>query len=145
MRQRRAANPTKEADYNRIWSAAHRDKRRETLRQWRAAHPEYERTRGRREYIANPGRYVYHAMKRVTAKANRIPRWLTPDDFKTIEIFYDTANHFTTVTGVKYAVDHYYPLQGKTVSGLHVPANLQVIPAALNLRKGNKHPDEFRR
>ena len=78
------------------------------------------------------------ARARQLDKAKRTPAWLTNEDKWFIEEIYDLAAKRTQATGVSWHVDHKLPLRGKTVSGLHVPMNLQVILGVENSRKGNK-------
>ena len=124
----------------RRWNARNPEAQAARQREYRAAHPVPHRLDTQRYKLANPHKPRAWNAKRWAAKMQRIPKWLTADDFRVIELFYEAATCFTRETGVRYAVDHYYPLQGKTVSGLHVPQNLRVIPAAQNARKGNRHP-----
>lgn len=76
---------------------------------------------------------------RRSAKLQRTPKWLTQTHLQQIGIFYDAASKLTKEFGIKMEVDHVVPLQGKNVSGLHVPWNLQVLPKSINCSKGNSH------
>lgn len=77
--------------------------------------------------------------KRHAAKMQRTPAWLTADDFWVLEQAYELAALRTKMLGVQFHVDHILPLQGKYVSGLHVPTNVQVIPWRDNVSKANKY------
>jgi len=65
------------------------------------------------------------------------PKWLSAKQKEQIQNIYWLAKDLKAVTGEDYHVDHIIPLQGKNVSGLHVPWNLQVLPADINLSKRN--------
>lgn len=71
--------------------------------------------------------------RRYAAKVDRTPLWLSPADKAEIDAMYLFCQVFKG-----FEVDHIVPLKGKIVSGLHVPWNLQVIPAELNRAKSNK-------
>jgi hypothetical protein len=86
----------------------------------------------------NPEKFAALVSKRRSAKLNATPKWLTKEHLEQIEELFLCARMFKLYTGEEYHVDHIVPLQGKTVCGLHVPWNLQVIPAKENLSKSNK-------
>jgi hypothetical protein len=73
------------------------------------------------------------------AKLKRTPKWLTSDDYWLIEQAYELAKLRTERFGFAWHVDHIIPLRGKLVSGLHVPHNLQVVPACENQSKSNRY------
>jgi hypothetical protein len=120
------------------YRAANREQCRAAIVAWSARNPEKVKAYAKKTKALNSGRTLAHTVKRRLAKINRTPTWLTPDDHWIIEQAYELAAMRTKMFGFSWHVDHTLPLQGKTVSGLHVPTNLQVIPAVDNIRKGNR-------
>ena len=86
----------------------------------------------------NLPKFAAYEAKRRAIKMQRTPTWLTEDDNWMIEQTNEFAALRTKMFGFAWHVDHIVPLQGKLVSGLHVPWNLQVIPAVENIAKHNK-------
>lgn len=121
---------------------------------YRETHREMLRAQGRKYAFQNRGRMSeyakefrknnrdkinFWALKRWAAKLNRTPKWLTETDWNAIESLYLEAVRRTETEGIRYEVDHIIPLQGKLVSGLHVPTNLRVIPKSENAAKRNHY------
>jgi len=109
-------------------------------REWRAANPKHVgTTAAKQKYkINNPEKVRANCIYRRISKIHRTPAWLTADDHWMIEQAYDIAAVRTKMFGFVWHVDHVIPLQGRLVSGLHVPLNLQVIPGVENIRKANR-------
>lgn len=87
---------------------------------------------------ANPELGAARTQKYHASKNNRTPSWLNADEFWMIEQAYELAALRTKIFGFAWHVDHVIPLQGKLVSGLHTPYNLQVIPGRDNISKSNR-------
>jgi len=94
--------------------------------------------------VSNTGKRYYrssHAIenalsgKRRATKLNATPAWA---DLVKIKKIYTACQQISEATGVLHHVDHIVPLQGESVSGLHVEYNLHIIPATENLIKSNK-------
>lgn len=73
--------------------------------------------------------------KRKMTVKQATPTWLSELDELFIKEIYSLAVLRSEALGVEYHVDHIIPLHGKNVCGLHVPSNLQLLPASENLRK----------
>ena len=102
------------------------------VRAWRAAN-DY-RARFKHEH---PALKAAKAALRIARKKQATPPWV---DLSAIEAIYVECERIGRATGVAHEVDHIWPLAGKTACGLHVPWNLQIIPATENRLKGNKEP-----
>lgn len=89
----------------------------------------------------NPDKVNARTAKRRAKKIQRTPKWLTKDQLFQISLFYLEAKQLSKMTGIQHEVDHIVPLQGFSVSGLHVPWNLQVIPKLNNRKKSNSYSD----
>jgi hypothetical protein len=74
----------------------------------------------------HPGRDDAWGAARRARLLRRMPAWA--DRAAILAIYRNRPNG--------HHVDHIVPLKGKNVSGLHVPCNLQYLPARDNLRKG---------
>jgi hypothetical protein len=87
--------------------------------------------------INNPSKVSAMDARRRAALNLRKPIWFTDEDHWMVEQAYELARTRTQLFGFSWHVDHIIPLQGKLVSGLHLPHNLQVIPGVENLQKSN--------
>ena len=90
--------------------------------------------RSKNKHITNA-----NAAKRRAAQLNRTPKWLTEFDLFKIQCMYKIVAMLTKVNKEPWVLDHIIPLQGKLVSGLHVPGNLQFMRARDNESKQHKY------
>lgn len=131
------ANKQRHAERRRIYKEKHGDRLKALTREKRAADPEPLRAKRRQHYRENKSRYVAQAREREKHIKIATPPWA---DLEAIAEFYDCRETVSAETGILHHVDHIVPLRGKNVCGLHVPWNLQVIPAVVNLEKSNGLP-----
>ena len=131
-------NPDRRKEIVRLSYQNNRESKLDYSKRYREENAEICAQRIRDWELRNRDRVRAKGRKRQAAKLNSIPPWLTDTHKEQIDAVYSHARDCEMVSGEKYHVDHIIPLQGKNVCGLHVPWNLQVLPADLNIAKGNK-------
>jgi hypothetical protein len=101
---------------------------------WREQNPEAHRQQLQRWKKTNRPKVNADWHKYNASKTLRRPPWFNEAEVKDMYLLAEILSR----GGVTFEVDHIVPLRGETVSGLHVTANLQVIPAYVNREKSNK-------
>jgi hypothetical protein len=143
---RRAANPElireKERDYRSIPEVRSRrlERRRITEKAIRDANPERHREISRRSKKKNVHKVRAATSERRSKKLQATPPWFSKQHRVAVQNLHLDALWVSMLTGTKHEVDHVHALQGENFSGLHVPWNMQVIPASINARKSNNPP-----
>lgn len=106
------------------WAAGNRDKRKEITSEWAKR---------------NPAVLLANTQRRRARLMQAVPSWFGELDEFVAREAHAVARQREIATGIKWEVDHVVPLAGRKVCGLHVAANMQVIPMTDNRRKSNHH------
>ena len=120
------------------YSLRDRDERLEVKRAWQNKNREHVNLYNDSWRKSNPHQHAARQAERRATKNKATPIWLSEDQRRATKDIYKLAKKLETLFGVKYHVDHIVPLKGENICGLHVPWNLQILEASLNLRKSNK-------
>lgn len=119
----------------RIYQQENREKSRARTKSWRSRNLEIAREKGNNWRKNNLEKSAASRGKYRANKIGSVPPWLTDHHWMQIEWYYAAAKMMTETSGIEHHVDHIHPLKGKGFNGLHVPWNLQCIPAVKNRKK----------
>lgn len=131
---------SREAQQKRVraWNEANKERRRVVALQWREKNRDKVCATAKRGRQKDPARECAKVMRRHASKMNATPKWLSQDQHDEMLKIYRQASVTSAFFGARFHVDHVVPLRGAEVCGLHVPWNLQIIPAVENHRKSNR-------
>ena len=132
-------NRDTELHNNAAWKEANLERYKEIGREYYRKNKEEHNAFMQRHYYENKGIYRAKDAKYRASKLQATPSWLTDKQLDDITMIYKACAKITERTSKTHHVDHIIPLQGDNVCGLHVPWNLAILPASMNLAKHNKH------
>jgi hypothetical protein len=119
----------------RQWYEQNFERVREKNRHWREKNTAQNRELVRRWSKQNPDKIRANLNRRRAMKKQAVPPWA---DQAAINAIYAEAIRLEKEMGIKYHVDHIYPLQSDYMCGLHVETNLQILTEKQNKKKSNR-------
>lgn len=125
------ADPAKKAAANERWRLANLERSKATKAAWNKANPKKMAAASATWQKANPAKCNAATANRRAAKLQATPAWANLDDIR--DVYIEAA-------ALGLEVDHIFPIRGRSVSGLHVWENLQLLTKSENARKGNRMP-----
>jgi hypothetical protein len=127
-------NPSRVLASQRSRANINREKNRAARKAWEQRNPKAALESFRRYRERNRAQIRARLAVSKEGREKRRVLWANQD---TILDIYRQAELMTRTTGRLHVVDHIIPLQGRTVSGLHVETNLRVIEHHENAQKHN--------
>ena len=116
------------AEWNKIWRKNNPGVLAKNQALYRHRHKKQLARYYKKWRIDNRASYNAYQQSRKRRVRIQMPDWVSEKDLR--EIYLNCPKGFH--------VDHIIPINGRNISGLHVPWNLQYLPAIENLRKSNK-------
>ena len=113
--------------------------RREAFKAWNKKNKQYKKELDKSWRVSNRATHNAKEARYQAAKLQAVPKWLTKSQLVEIKEWYGLAQELQWLSNEKLHVDHIVPLQGKNVSGLHVPWNLQILTESENCSKRNSY------
>jgi hypothetical protein len=132
--RRREASPEKSKESSRNWKSRNKKDALEYTRKYRESNL-LKCSKSQQVWrFKNPHKIgVYNAVRRSLIKGGLVK--LLPHQKEIIDQIYMLSKRVSECTKIKHHVDHIIPL---TRGGIHSPCNLQILPAIINIKKGNR-------